>query len=171
LIHRIRGGGIVTLPFKATYVIWPLVGLLAWAAGAPWPVAVVWAVGYLIWILPAWTIFLTRAVGAAIPAGQVVGSGLDVKLVNALSFGNPDVACLVRAALFLAPLVAGLVALDVYADAGPVYDVVPLLLIVAAFLPAYLIGYKARPTNMASAAEWIVGASWGAAMTGMLLLA
>lgn len=53
LLHRLRGGGIVTLPVKGTYVLWPIVGVLAWFAGAAWPVALAWSVGYLLWILPA----------------------------------------------------------------------------------------------------------------------
>ena len=169
-LHRLRGGGIVTLPVKATYFVWPLVGLLAWLAGAPWPVAVALAVGYLVWILPAWMAFLTAAVGAPVPAGQVVGSGWDVRLVWALSGGNPIVACFVRAALFLLPLVAALLCLDAFDAAGPLYDAVPLLLVVALFLPAYLIGYRLRPTDMSSVAEWIVGASWGVAMATSIVL-
>ena len=164
VLHRLRGGGYVTLPVKGTYVLWPLVGLLAWLAGAPWPVAAAWAVGYFVWILPAWMAFLTALVGAPVPAGQVMGSGWDARLVWALSFGNAALACLVRAGLFLVPLAAVLLLLDALDAAGPLYDAAPLALIVVAFPLAYLVGYRLCPTDMSSVAEPIVGASWGAAL-------
>lgn len=170
-LHRLRGGGYITLPVKGTYVLWPLVGLLAWLAGSPWPVAAAWAVGYLIWILPAWMAFLTALVGAPVPAGQVMGSGWDVRLVWALSFDNAALACLVRAGLFLVPLVATLLLLDAFEGAGPLYDAAPLTMIVAAFPLAYLIGYRLRPTDMSSIAEPIVGASWGLALALNIVLA
>ena len=170
LLHRLRGGGYVTLPVKGTYVLWPLVGLLAWLAGAPWPVAVAWAVGYLVWILPAWMAFLTALVGAPVPAGQVMGSGWDVRLVWALSLDNALLACLVRAGLFLVPLLGALLLLDAFDVAGPLYDTVPLALIVVTFPLAYLIGYRLRPTDMSSVAEPIVGAFWGAAMSWSIIL-
>lgn len=171
VIHRLRGGGFVTLPVKGTYVLWPLVGLLAWLAGAPWSVALAWAVGYLVWILPAWMAFLTVAVGAPVPVRQVMGAGWDVRFVSALSFGNAVLACFVRAGLFLVPLVAALLCLDAFDGAGPLYDAALLLLIVVLFLPAYLIGFKRRPTDMSSIAEPIVGASWGLALALSIVLA
>ena len=164
VLHRLRGGGYVTLPVKGTYVLWLLVGLLAWLAGSPWPVAMAWAVGYLVWILPAWMAFLTALVGAPVPAGQVMGSGWDVRLVWALSSGQAELACFWRATLFLAPLVVALTVLDCIGYASSTWDVAPLLLIILAFSPAYLIGYRLRPTDMSSVAEPIVGASWGLAM-------
>ena len=170
LCHRVRGG-LITLPVKATYWIWPVPGLLAYAAGASWPVALVWALGYLIWILPAWMVFLTRAVGAPVPTGQVMGSGPDVRLVAALSFGNAAFACFVRAAIYLIPLVVALACLDFYDGAGSTVDLLPLALIVVFFLPAYLDGYWMRPTDMSSVAEPLVGATWGASLLGFILLA
>lgn len=170
VLHRLRGGGYVTLQVKGTYVLWPLVGLLTWLAGAPWPVAVAWAVGYLVWILPAWMAFLTALVGAPVPVGQVMGSGWDVRLVWALSFGNAALACLVRAGLFLVPLTVVLLLLDAFDAAGPLYDAGPLALIVLTFPLAYLVGYRLRPIDMSSVAEPIVGASWGLAMAGSIIL-
>lgn len=170
-VHRIRGGGLVALPIKGTYVLWPIPGLLAIAAGAPWPVALAWALGYLAWTLPGWMAFLTRAVGAPVPANQVMGAGLDVRLVWALARGDAVAACLVRAALYLLPLGIALACLDVLDAAGPLSDVAPLALIVAVFLPAYTIGYRLRPTDMSSVAEPIVGASWGVALALSLWLA
>lgn len=173
VLHRVRGGLFPSFhpPLKTTYWCWPLVGLLAWLAGAPWPVALAWAVGYLAWTLPGWMAFLTAAVGAPVPADQVMGQGADVRLVWALSGGNAVVACCIRAALFLAPLVVALLLLDAFDGAGPLWDAAPLALIVAAFLPAYLVGHRLRPADMSSVAEPIVGASWGCALALSIALA
>jgi len=81
-----------------------------------------------------------------------------------MSFGSPVFGCFVRAAVFLIPLAVALACLDMFAGAGPLLNIAPLLIIVAAFLPAYIISYRLRPTDMSSIAEWIVGASWGSAM-------
>lgn len=165
MIHRVRGGLFPNWhPLKATYWIWIFVAMLAFLAGDAWPVALAWGLGYLIWTLPAWMSVITRALGVPVPAGQIMGSGWDVRLVNALSFGNPKFGCFVRATVFLIPLAAALTCLDVFDGAGPLFNVAPLLIIVAVFLPAYVIGYRFRPTDMSSIAEWLVGASWGAAI-------
>lgn len=164
-IHRVRGGLFPNWhPLKSTYWIWIFVAILAFMAGDAWPVALAWGLGYLVWTLPAWMSVITRAVGVPVPAGQVMGSGWDVRLVDAMSFGSPKFGCFVRAAVFLVPLAVALACLDVFDGAGPLLNVVPLLIIVAAFLPSYIIGYRLRPTDMSSIAEWLVGASWGAAM-------
>lgn len=163
-IHRLRGGGFVTLPFKSTYVLWPIVGLLAWVAGASWPVALAWALGYLAWILPGWMATLTRAVGAPVPADQVMSSTWDVRLVTVLSFGHPVLGCFVRAGLFLVPLAVALACLDLFGHAGSLVDLIPLVIVVAAFFPAYWLGFRMLPTNMSAVAEPLVGASWGLAM-------
>ena len=157
-LHRLRGGGYVTLPVKGTYVLWPLVGLLAWLAGAPWPVAVAWAVGYLVWIIRAWMAFVDAETGAPVPDDEVMAGGPDVRFIWDASLGHPFLACLIRAALFLLPLAIALIALG-----GP-WSAAPLALIVPLFPLAYLIGYRLRPTDMSSVAEPIVGASWGLAM-------
>ena len=170
-INRVRGGLFPNWhPLKSTYWIWAFVAILAFLAGDTWPVALAWGLGYLLWTLPAWMSVITRAVGAPVPAGQVMGSGWDVRLVDALSFGNPVLGCFVRAAVFLVPLGVALACLDVFDGAGPLLNIVPLAVIVVAFLPSYVIGYLLRPTDMSSVAEWLVGASWGAALTLFSLL-
>ena len=171
LLHRLRGGGFVALPFKLTYWLAIPVTLFAWTAGASWPVSLAWGLGYEVWCLFGWMAFLTRAVGAPVPPGQVMASGADVRLIEALSIGSATLACVLCAAVYLVPLGVALACLDLFDGAGPLVDLAPLLLIVMWFLPAYIIGFALRPTDMSSVAEPIVGASWGIAMAISLALA
>lgn len=61
LLNRIRGGGFYvgayireTLHVKPLFIVAPLVGLLAFGLGFHWFAALGWALGYLVWALPAW---------------------------------------------------------------------------------------------------------------------
>lgn len=155
LIHRVRGG-LFDTHLKATYWIWPFVGLIAWRLGYSTTASVAWAVGYLIWILPGWMSVITRAMGISVPDDQIMGMGWDVKIVDILSFGNPVFGCYVRAALYLIPLAVALVLLGV--------SPVGLLFVVGFFYPAYKMSFAERPTDPSSIAEWIVGGSFGLSM-------
>lgn len=161
ILHRLRGGGFVTMPVKGTYVLWPLVGLAAWGVGAPWPVALAWAIGYLVWIIPGWMSHVTAALGIQVPQDQEMGAGSDVSLIGLMSFGHPVLACFLRAFVYIVPLAIALANLHV----NPAW----LLLIVVGFYPAYWIGYRVSRTNLSGPAELIVGALWGIAMWGTML--
>ena len=165
LIHRVRGG-LLKMPVwvpvkKSTYWIWPFVGLAAWLCGMTWLQATLWAVGYLIWILPGWMEEIDQALGQK-PAGQVTSNGLDVRLVFGISMGHKHLACIVRAALYLIPLCIAMP----YVDQDPAF----LLIIVLTFWPAYWLGSKRMPSNLAMVAESLVGASWGLSMVLAVLL-
>lgn len=155
-VHRLRGGGFVHLPFKATYAVWIVPGLMAWGASGSWGVGLTWAIGYLIWILPGWMSVITEAEGADVPAGQVMSETWDVRLVDDIDGGDAIIGCYVRAALFLAPL-----AIALPLTGSPFW---PLLTVVAVFWPAYWAAYHLSPTNQSAIAELLVGGfGWGAA--------
>ena len=159
LIHRLRGG-LIPLPFKLTYFIWPFVGLAFWLVGGPWQGAIAWAVGYLIWTVFGWMTIIDDALGEA-PAGQVTSHTWDVEAIEVADFGNAIWGCFLRAAVYILPLLAALVDLH--------ENPLGLLLIVLTFYPSYLIGSILFPTNPAIFAETTVGAFWGMAMVIALL--
>jgi hypothetical protein len=68
LLNRVRGGGLYgdLLPGRALLWVTPAIGLLAWTIH-PWPIALAFAGGYLLWGLPGWSYLLCRIAGIAPP--------------------------------------------------------------------------------------------------------
>ena len=153
LLHRLRGG-LIKLPFDIKYACPPLAGLAYWGLGAWWPAALVWAIGYLLWIIPGYMDEIDEALGIT-PSGQVTSHNWTVSFVEFASFDNPILSVYIRAAVYFVPLCIAMP----YVHQNPVWLLIPIL----TFWPAYLIGFNLRP-DVASVAEPIVGASVGLAM-------
>jgi hypothetical protein len=68
LLNRVRGGGLYgdLLPGRALLWVTPAIGLVAWVFN-PWPIAIAFAGGYLLWGLPGWSYLLCRIAGIAPP--------------------------------------------------------------------------------------------------------
>ncbi len=175
VLHRLRGGGFIKLPFKLTYYLAIPVGLWTWGAGASWPAALVLGLGYELWCLPAWMQAITSAEDAVVPSDQITSQSWDARVLRDIGFGNGVLECFLRAGVFLVPMLVALGLLDrfgaVVGAAAPLYDLAPFALIVFGFLPAYLIGYKFNRAGQSSIAEPLVGLLWGVAMTGFIMLA
>ena len=165
-LHRLRGGGFVTLPFKLTY--WLLLIVTAWLIGTtdvPWWVCLTIGVGYELWCIPAWMEEITASEGAAIPSDQVTSKSWDAKFIKWMGFGSPILSCFMRATLFIVPLVVAL------CFEGPALPTISFALIAMTFWPAYEIGYGIDPTNQSKWAEPTVGFFWGIAIALYLGLA
>lgn len=63
-LNRVRGGGMggQFLPGRALFWVAPAMGLVAWAVN-PWPVAVAFGLGYLVWGLFSWGHILAKLGG------------------------------------------------------------------------------------------------------------
>jgi hypothetical protein len=68
LLNRVRGGGLYgdILPGRALLWVAPAIGGLA-LIFHPWPIALAFGVGFLIWGLPGWSYLLCRIAGIAPP--------------------------------------------------------------------------------------------------------
>lgn len=80
VLNRVRGdklGWIPFLPGRAIMWVAPAVGITAWAVH-PWPVAVAFGLGYLVWGIPGWGKTLMALSGQTLDrAGDAVDSFLD----------------------------------------------------------------------------------------------
>lgn len=155
-LHRFRGSGVLNRWLVLALAI-PAITASIWALSFPWPVALSWAIGYAVWCSFSWSRWITQIGGVTSPAyGQGRPTYWDEAMIERISFGSPHLAMVNRAALFLVPLAIALFLL------GAVWW--PLVIIVAVFLPAFMIAWRVHPADPFMVGELIVGASWGASM-------
>ena len=140
-----------------------MVGLAYWLLGADPYLSGIWAVGYLLWVLPSWMEDVMLAMGVADPAGQVTSHDWSFVLVQDMDRGDAVGGVYIRAAVFLVPLLFGLVGYDLVVGLDD-WNLASLLVPVTLFYPAYWLGFRLMPTNPAWVAETLVGASFGASM-------
>ena len=150
LLNRVRGGGLYgdRLPGRALYWVAPAVGALVLLV-SPWPVALAWAVGYLVWGLPGWGFTLSRLGGYA-PDREP--EGLDAALGRLPTL----LAVAVRMMLVMPAVaaVAWLIGDWRFLAAGPAFA--------AAATTIYAILFRPIGSHDWMRAELAVGVLWGA---------
>lgn len=149
LLNRVRGGGFCgdRLPGRAVFWVAPAVGVLALPV-SPWPVALAWSVGFLLWGLPAWGFTLSR-LGGYVPDRQ------PDAFEAALSGLPPIVAVALRMALVAPAIVA------VSWLIGDWRFLLALPAFVAAVTTIYAVLFRTLGSHDWQRAELATGACWG----------
>lgn len=144
------------LPGRALWYCSPLVGLVALLVQS-WPVAVAWALAFLVWAVPAW--------GRWYDCGRlpppVDGADPIERFIERLSGGSDHVALFLRH-LFVVPGLA-LVSLA----SGSWWPVGAAIPAAALFVLAYELAWRWAPRQPILVAELIVGALWGAMIVAL----
>ncbi|MFD2248969.1 hypothetical protein FHS82_001086 [Pseudochelatococcus lubricantis] len=137
------------LPGRALWYCGPLVGLVALLV-QPWPVAVAWALAYLVWAVPAWGHLF--GLGRYAPDREV--DALSAALIE-IAAGHVHVAFFLRHLL----VVPGLALVSLASGSWwPVGAAIPAA---ALFVLAYEGAWRWAPRQPILVAELIVGALWG----------
>jgi len=153
-LNHIRGGGglfriswlIDKVPGRPLYWVWPFIGLLALLI-MPWPYALAFGLGYLIWGSAEWGRWFSLGRWPRDAGGRPIS--VFASLIEGIAGTNDYVAFTLRNFVMLIPLSV----------------VFPIML---AFAPlqtgAYELGWRIPPNGGIGYAELLTGVLWGFAI-------
>jgi hypothetical protein len=153
VLNRFRGGGFGAdrLPGHPRFYVAPFVLVLAWLA-LPFPAALAFAAGFLLWSWPPWGFLM--CLGRWTPIGRPMSS-LEWHLL-AVSRGNLWLALGLRHLLIWPGLFGA-----AWFGAAPWLPVLALPFAGLA-VGSYELGWRLRPGAPIELAEILTGAAWGA---------